>query len=160
MVPTGTNQWRIEFRLKPDIRIGQYTTTFAIGTATHPDIAHIPVFLRITENVAIRPTMTMLGADEADPVTVEIRGVDCDLNASAVRVEEVPGLQMISTLQMTPRRVKLSLDISREFREKLPQRIRIIADELGKAELFCIRSSTRPQIDRKVTLSNPERSQP
>ncbi len=160
VVPIETDKWRIEFSLQPEIPIGQYTTTFAIGTAKHPEIAQIPVFLRITENVAIRPTMTMLGADEADPVTVEIRGVDCDLDASAVSVGEVSGLRMISAQQMTPRRVQISLKISREYRAKLPQRIRIIAEDLGEAELFCIRSSTRPQIDHKVTQSNPERIQP
>ena len=67
---------------------------------------------------------------------------------------------LISAQQMTPRRVQISLKISREYRAKLPQRIRIIAEDLGEAELFCIRSSTRPQIDHKVTQSNPERIQP
>lgn len=151
VVPTGPDKWRIEFKLKPDIPIGQYTTTFAIGTAEHPQIAHVPVFVRITENVAIRPTMTMMGTDEADPVTVEIRGVDCDLPASVVSIREVAGVRLVSTQQISPSRVQVSLELSREYRATLPQKIRILAADLGEAELLCIRSSTRPKNDRKVT---------
>ncbi len=160
VVPIEPGKWRIEFRLQPDIPIGQYTTTFAIGTAQHPEIAHIPVFLRITENVALRPTMTMIGADETDPVTVEIRGIDCDLPASIVSVEEIPGVRMISTQQISPSRVQASLELSREYRASLPQKIRFSATDLGEVELLCIRSSTRPKIDRNVTHLSTEGSLP
>lgn len=157
---TGSNSWRIEFGLSPDIPVGQYTTNFAIGTAEHPEIARIPVFLRITENIAIRPVMTMLGANETEPVTVEIQGVDCELSESIVRVSEDPGVRLIQKLQLSPSRVRVTLDLGPEYRKSLPRKVRLIAQGLGESELLCVSSGTRLKQDLHVAHPNTVGSQP
>lgn len=154
------NHWQLEFGLQPDIPVGQYTTTFSIGTAEHPELAHLPVFLRISENIAIRPVMTMLGAAETEPVSVEIHGVECELPASVVSVCDLPGVRLRHKEQISPNRVRVTLDLGPEFRTALPQKIRIVAAGLGESELLCVSSRSHSKPSLHVAHPKPEGSQP
>lgn len=160
VVSTGAKSWRIEFGLQPDIPVGQYTTTFAVGTPEHLEIAHIPVFLRVAENVVIRPVMTMLSTSESQPITVEVHGVDCEVPASEIRVPEVPGVSLIGKEQLSPSRVRVTLDLSHEYRTSLPQKVRIIANGLGQSELLCVKSGISSKKIRQVVHPGMEESKP
>ena len=102
----------------------------------------------------------MLGATETEPVIVEVHGVDCELSASVVSVTEVPGLRQISTEQISQNRVRVSLDLSHEYRATLPQKVRINAAGLGELELLCVGSSTRSQNEPQVAHSPAEGPHP
>lgn len=156
----GADHWRIEFGLQPDLPVGQYTTNFSIGTVEHPELAHLPVFLRITENIAIRPVMTMLGSTETEPVTVEIHGIECELPASVVSVYDLPGVQLRRKEQISPTRVRVTLDLGPEFRTSLPQKLRITAAGLGESELLCVSSRSHSTPNLHVAHPKPEGSQP